>query len=612
MQVYTGPDDTNHSIEVAADGHKSVLRTLAVSGILTFVGYVAFFLLLQSPSLWVAPTLLADRLPSVYAPLKDVVVKFLDGINRGGDYGVLNSRIYLGIMSCLFAIYIVTLVRLFKGKVALGKSGKAALRVIMLFTALILVLLLFLPGTLTTDLFAYAWYGYIFAVQGGNPYIDVPIKYAAIDTGNWMQYLFWKDQPNVYGPIWTLLAGGIAKVAQAGDNHLFNHLLGHRLLASAAHLVNIWLVWRVSGIIARRYPFMRDGRENGRVNAQSVAEEVTDAGTVAHAGWIPLAQVAATVTYAWNPLLLVEFGASGHNDALVLTASLAAIWLHLAGKWRLAVLALTVGMLIKMLPALFFLAAYVAYLFWQEHRIGSLPLLPSRVARVAQAAIIVGVVWVVAWLPFLGPLETVEVFTNSPGSKFYIHSIGTVIRYTIPDDIGVYTAQHGWQPADQWTAYALGARLDKPTRDTLFLLAALIIVLHLWRARNFRRMLLAMGWATMAYVLVGSTWFWPWYTSWLVVPLALAGPGRLYTAGLITCMSSMVVYGVNPTASFAAFTRLWAWTGLMIAAPPALYLLGSWLYEMVQRRVRKADLPGEQWTATKQPEYAGESMVGVE
>jgi hypothetical protein len=612
MQVYTGPGDTDHSIEVAADGHNSVLRTLAGSGILTFVGYLAFFLLLQSPSLWVASTLLADRLPSIYAPLKDVVVKFLDGINQGGDYGVLNSRIYLGIMACLFAVYIITLVRLCKGNLALGKSGKVALRVIILITALILALLLFLPGTLTTDLFAYAWYGYIFAVQGGNPYIDVPINYAAIDTGNWMQYLFWKDQPNVYGPLWTLIAGGIARVAQAGDNHLLNHLMGHRLLASAAHLFNVWLVWKVSGLIAGRYSSVRNGRENGRANALPGAEEVTDQSPGVWRNWGPLAQVAATVTYAWNPLLLVEFGASGHNDVLVLTASLAAIWLHLAGKWRLAVLALTVGMLIKVLPALFFLAAYVAYLFWQEHRLGSPLLSVSRVARVAQAAIIVGVVWVVAWLPFLGPVQTVEVFTNSPGSKFYMHSIGTVIRYTLPDDIGVYAAQQGWQPADQWTAIALGQRLDRPTRNTLFLLTAVIIALHLWRARSFPRTLLAMGWATMAYVLVGSTWFWPWYTSWLVVPLALAGPGRLYKAGLIMCMSSMVVYGVNPTASVAAFTRLWAWTGLIVAAPPALYLLGSWLYEIAQRRVRREDAPIEQWVATRQPEYAGESMAGAE
>jgi hypothetical protein len=607
-----GPGDNDHSIEVVADDHNSVLRTLAGSGIFMFVGYLAFFLLLQSSSLWFASTLLADRFPAVYAPLKDMVVKFLDDINRGGDYGVLNSRIYLGIMACLFAIYFITLVRLIKGRLALGKSSKGALRVILLFTALVLLLLLFLPGTFTTDLFAYAWYGYIFAVQGGNPYIDVPIQYAAIDTGNWMQYLFWKDQPNVYGPIWTLLAGGIARVAQAGDNDLLNHLLGHRLLASAAHLVNVWLVWKVSGLIARRYTSMQDGRENGRVHAQPGAEEATDADIAIYAGWGPLAQVAATITYAWNPLLLVEFGASGHNDVMVLTASLAAIWLHLAGKWRLAVLALTVGMLIKMLPALFFLAAYVAYLFWQEQRIGSLPLLASRVARVAQAAIIAGVVWVVAWLPFLGPVKTVEVFTNSPGSKFYIHSIGTIIRYTIPDDVAVYAAEHNWQPPDQWNAFALGQRLDKPTRDTLFLLTAVMIALHLWRARSFRRMLLAMGWATMAYVLLGSTWFWPWYTSWLIVPLALAGPGRLYKAGLIMCMSSMLVYAVNPTTSVAAFTRPWAWTGLMIAAPPALYLLGSWLYEIVQRRVRKEDAHVEQWVSEKQPEYAGESMVGAE
>jgi hypothetical protein len=74
----------------------------------------------------------------------------------------------------------------------------------------------------------------------------------------------------------------------------------------------------------------------------------------------------------------------------------------------------------------------------------------------------------------------------------------------------------------------------------------------------------------------------------------------------------MLVYGVNPTASVAAFTRLWAWTGLMVAAPPALYLLGSWLYEIAQRRASKEASPGEQWVATKHPEYAGESMAGAE
>src|SRR5438552_3051726 len=95
------------------------------------------------------------------------------------------------------------------------------------------------PGVLSTDLFSYVWYGRILVVFGDNPLTHVPGDYTWHDTGRWLQWVFWKETPSVYGPGWVLVAGLVAEVSQALGGDIVNHILGHRIVASVGHLANV-------------------------------------------------------------------------------------------------------------------------------------------------------------------------------------------------------------------------------------------------------------------------------------------------------------------------------------------------------------------------------------
>ncbi|HYO49243.1 MAG TPA: hypothetical protein VEW94_05275 [Chloroflexia bacterium] len=220
------------------------LRVLVVCGALLLGGYVALLLLMQSATLAENPTLIPDRFPLVFNWLRGLFPPDWLAADRFSPLGQLNVRLYLLIIAWLFLVYIVALRLLFRPGVFVAAHGSSALRWILLFTAAMLFVLLFVAGNFSDDVFSYIWYGRIPALEGGNPYINTPVQYAGADTTGWLHYVFFTDLVSVYGPVWQLLAGGIAKLAHAvAGLDIFYHLLGHRLLADISHLVTVALLW---------------------------------------------------------------------------------------------------------------------------------------------------------------------------------------------------------------------------------------------------------------------------------------------------------------------------------------------------------------------------------
>ncbi|HYO49244.1 MAG TPA: hypothetical protein VEW94_05280, partial [Chloroflexia bacterium] len=211
------------------------------------------------------------------------------------------------------------------------------------------------------------------------------------------------------------------------------------------------------------------------------------------ADWRMGAQVAATVTLAWNPLILIEFGLSAHNDGLLLTGLLAAIWLHLAGKWWLAAFALALISLVK-ITALLFFPAYVAFLFWQAWERGARG--EGRGARdwardvglgawrAGQAGAILVASWVVAYIPFWADGQALRAILVNPAANYYLHSIGQIIRYRLPEGLSTMAAQQGWQPPEAWTVDVIGMSIDGLTRWSLLGITGLVVLAMIWRART--------------------------------------------------------------------------------------------------------------------------------
>lgn len=546
-------------------------NTLARGAALTLLAYVLFTLLFQARDMWAVPSVLAPGRNLIadiaYALLPDIWLN----ATWASDIAVWVRIAYLALLLFAFAAYVWTARRAYNGWFHTPGSSRKALWIIMLVAAVALLLLLSGRTMLSTDVYSYVWYGRIAALEGGNPFVNPPMSYAGVDTTGWMAMEAWQGQlPSVYGSVWIWFAAGVSYIAQAfADKDLAANVLGHRLLSDAAHIVNIWLIWRVAAVFAGRT--IKDGNDPEEASRKRTA-----------------LQVGAAVTYAWNPLMLIEFGLSAHNDSLMIAFLLISVWLLLEGRWRWAALALAAASLIKML-ALIFLPFFLIWV-WRiptaakpvGNKSTSVQSQGGKhgVVNVAQALGILGLAWIVTMWPYGGPLVLLDVVSENPGAMGQRNSIASTILIGIPTTL--YNMDWLTQQAASLPGYfggALHKAISMWVRLGLEAIAGLLILLafrRTWKAteKEPASALSGWAWAMIVYYMVGALWFWPWYVSWLFIPLVLVGPGRLWNTGQILAASSMAIYTAFPPLAGPDRELVFEhYTGLVMFLPPAAYLL---------------------------------------
>ena len=163
-------------------------------------------------------------------------------------------------------------------------------------------------------------YGRIASVHRGNPYEDAPSNYVDDPV---LPYVYWREVPSFYGPVWTEVSAAIASLA---GNSIPSGVLLFRTAAAAAAVGCGALIWLVL-------------RPRGSTTA-----------AVGAALWL------------WNPLVPLEAGMSGHNDLLLMFLLLAAVLcaqrrkLLLCGAcWAGAVFVKAVAVLVLPIVALLWL-----------------------------------------------------------------------------------------------------------------------------------------------------------------------------------------------------------------------------------------------------------------
>ncbi|HUY77494.1 MAG TPA: hypothetical protein VMV29_12035 [Ktedonobacterales bacterium] len=225
------------------------------------------------------------------------------------------------------------------------RQSRWLLWVVLGVTALLGLTLVCSPALPSDDIFSYILYGRISAVHHANPLITTP---AAFTGDPFLPLVFWRNTRSVYGPAWLLLSGGLSLLAQALGGSLVVYVVLFKLLGLLAHLANALLIWRILGRLA------------------------------------PRRQLSGTLFYAWNPLCLLEFCASGHNDAVMLTLLLLGVYgllraaaaarPRVALAWEVAALvAFGLSISMKYVPLILLPFFFVAIAGWlaARHRQGA-------------------------------------------------------------------------------------------------------------------------------------------------------------------------------------------------------------------------------------------------
>lgn len=523
-------------------------RSLLGAGVALEAFLLALWAVIPAASVSLSVSPLARIWPWLLAPAHLLLGDTLASTSLPPGRGLL-ALIALGVLligaSCaaVLALRVAPRVRL---------NRRQAQTVALVGAAIFGLTLVLLPSLPSDDIFSYILYGRISAVHGANPLISTPADFA---NDPFLTLVFWRDVRSVYGSVWLLLSAALSEVAQGFGGSLALYVALFKLLGFAAHLTNAWLIWRILGRLA------------------------------------PERQLQGTLLYAWNPLCLLEFCASGHNDAVMLTLLLLAVYCLLR-DWELVGLVMFgLSISVKYVPVVL-LPFYLALVARR-----------MRASQVAWRQVGIGLAWRVG-VVVLVVLLTALPFWAGPAT------LGALLLSPPAQQLGNSTAEAiSWPLRALAQAVGLSSDAARNLVNTGLKIAGLLTFAALWlrefrRTRSLEGMLIAWGWTLLWYVLVASGWFWPWYVTWGIAVVALVPWGMLARLTVLLSAGVLTLYTFQPLYALG----IYGYRSLVAFGPTLLVLA----YVLAQRRGWLRSLPWPQELVGRRAANSGDSKEAGE
>jgi hypothetical protein len=504
--------------------------------------------------------LLALRYPLIPS-LARPRASWVDLTSPGWVSPLYHLAIYLG----LTILYILALHILTRTRLAAGPAGTRLWIIAAAWLAGSAILLPIAPAGESHDVFDYIFRGRMMAELGANPLTDVPDSY---NTAPYYAYVAWRSNVDTYGPAWETTSAGVAVATRAGLRALG------------------W--WDAPGPSCPQSPSACRELAGYITAYRLLAVGLTGASAVLIGSMVrrnrPRLVAAALLAWLWSPLLLLSTAAGAHNDALMLTLLLLALWLVQRRRWLPALLVLVVAAHVKIAALL--VAPVVG--LWLVRRLGW-----RRAAALAAAALAAGLLFSAAvYAPFGGWAtlprmlkERVAFLSNSPWRVLYEFLLNK-------------------PGATEEAARRLSTRMA----TALFVAVALPALLWMldFRPRRWKSMpapdwsddrLLwrAVAAVTLIYLLAGSFWFQHWYIAWALAPAALL-PDSLLARQVLPwlgfgALSANVISAFGPAAAGMPLPQI-TLSALMVgviwlpALIAAVWHLG-WLRAQTQPRIER-------------------------
>ncbi len=431
-------------------------------------------------------------------------------------------------------------------------------RYILISTTLFGITCTLIPVLTSQDLFSYIAYARIGVLYHLNPLTTPPINIAKDPI---YPYLYWVHQPSAYGPTWAIITCGLQWLAlRFGSTNIFTMVLLLRIFNLAMHLSSVQLVWSISGYLQRLYPFISFRR-----------------------------RVQATLAFAWNPFLLFEACINAHNDTTILFLVLLALWflvsrihgtssqVYLLSAATLAVAACLKCTFVLLAPGLFL------FLWAQE---------PRKLHYIFAPITVYISTLVLLYVPFWEHGEILHIFQVNPSVYHAINTPYEFLSY-------LYASREGIRlvPASIAAGSPVETLVHKIS-DALFIIVyGLLCLRALFDPQSIRPFPSLVRWMALTwllYCLIGTPWFWPWYSitffglyalvevtskrkwqfsGFLLLPLA----ARLFTFCMLslycflTLAPRITVLSQLPHFQWAYFRGLWVWVWIVPVLAIRLY-----------------------------------------
>lgn len=359
------------------------------------------------------------------------------------------TRLYVGFVAATFALYAVALALVWR-------NPRVSRLVLFGFPALAALALVPMYPPTAMDMLHYQAMGRIFWVFGQNP-LQTPQGLYPYPIG-----LSWSELASPYGPLWSLL---VAPASVLPGEHLVAGVYAFKAMAVASFAGCVGLIW----VLVRRTR--------------------------------PGAEAFAVALFAWNPFVLMRVVADGHNDLWMVLFVLLAFERIERGRWTASVVALTLGVLVKFVPAV--LGPPFLLYIWQHA-----PGRPrQRALKVIEACAFGAATAAFVYLPFWEGLAT---FDNVRKEASHAITSTPVLLQLI---------------TTRWIEEPWATRIAFDLPKGLYGLAYVPLV---WQSRRSFGHLVGGSFAILfVYLLLAATWFRPWYMLWPAALGALQPRGWL-------------------------------------------------------------------------------------
>jgi alpha-1,6-mannosyltransferase len=436
------------------------------------------------------------------------------------------TALALGVLGVLAIAFVTLVIEALRGRVG---SWAAAVAV-----AASLALAVAAPLLLSRDVYNYAAYGRLLAVHGTNPY-ERPPSTVPGDPFTPVVSRAWVDTRSVYGPVFTLASGGIAR-AWAGSPGAT--ILAFKVLAGVAMGFAAWFSWVACRVL-------RPGREALALGAVGL-----------------------------NPVIVVHTVGGGHNDALVAACLAGALALAAhtrsardpgppegRARWRwFAVTALlTLATLVKVVAVLP-LALWVWWLLRSGPRGRRVRLAATHVGLATALAVAVTAPVFAGWRTFtaVGNLASRQGWAS--GARLVARgarSLGDALTRV-------------WGGSS--TASSAGSVLSTLAYTAFLLLFAMALVHFVRRHRAAQAAHLEWWGASLLLFALAAPYLLPWYAAWFVPLVALFADDALLWIGIV---ASVVLALTGVPAEPAGDPGLWRdmMLGVHYGAAPAMLAL---------------------------------------
>jgi hypothetical protein len=239
---------------------------------------------------------------------------------------VLDKPTYVAAMAVLHVLYfgaLLVAVRHAMRSTAGGSDGdKRISGFVLLVGFACAVVLLWSYPLFSQDIFDYMFHTHEWVAYGASPFTHTPSQFSSDPL---YSYVAWTHIPSPYGPLWIMLTAPLSAIA---GTDLFTNIILFKGLTVLCYVGCALLLYSILGKVLPQY------------------------------------RLAGTLLFAWNPLVLVEFGGSGHNDIVMLLFAVLSAWLIINGRFALGLLALTASLLVKVVT-IFLVPLFVVFV-WRE------------------------------------------------------------------------------------------------------------------------------------------------------------------------------------------------------------------------------------------------------